>query len=1065
MPWSRRIVCAGSKAGFALSLGTTLLLAMPIAAAEILVRLRAEGPAAVTACAEHQQRMGRPMAQILEDGSESLDRLHAELGVRRVRAVFRRSDGRSFQVQRAALRARATRPRARLPGRARLPDPPDLAHVYRVALPPGANPAEAARRYAADSHVVWAQPNFEGRIDFVADDPFLASSGAWGQDHADLWGLDRIRAPEAWTRTRGEGVLVAVVDTGLDTEHPDLVANVWVNPGEDLDGSGRIEPDERNGVDDDGNGFVDDFHGFDFANSIDANDDGDFDDPEDVSDSDPFDDWGHGTHVAGTVAAVGGNGVGVAGVAPRATVMGVKVFPENEGAPVEVLARGVAYALWNGARVVNNSWSCGQRCPENPVIEEVVALAESLGAVIVTSAGNRSDDVLFYSPENRRETIAVGASGLQDETTAFSSRGLLMDLLAPGGADPLGPGFFAQRAILSTRSSGANDNADGAGAFTVAGEYLRWVGTSMSAPHVAGTVALLLADRPALTPEEVRGILRASARDVGAPGHDAESGAGVLDAAVALETDPPAAGARFTYPLPGAVVVLRGDTLALEGEVFGDDVFRELAVGRGLVPSGFEVVGLRAGGRATDGVLAEWPVGTYAPGSVLFRLTVRGSDGREVVEYLPFALEHQEPVRLSSPGQNAEAPDLSGAWVAWQSRRNLEEAPDEDLGSEIFVTAWGPRNALHEWRAVSGPGDQNEVRLAGRRLAWFDDRAATNEVHTCRIRRIGGACDAQAVAAGEAGRQRLTLSRRFLVWTAQVGGLQRLLGCQFTARGCAAWPMPDTAGRQTDPVLSRRDLLWTDWSGGFPATLRCRLTGNGCAQPEPVPAEIPAQETDLAGSLVAWRDFADRLVACHREADGRCEPAVVATGGIGRPRISGRRITWSGVQDGNRDVYVCEYDRDTRECPVQRLTGAAGDQDAPDVSGARVVWEDDRAGGRAIFGARLPEVLPLPPRTVRTGRLLWLRVRAHGPERAALTLHGRFADGSPLSSRGIRLRDRGDGRGWLAWRPGPGDVGAHHIVVEARTAGGLFSRRTWVVQVEPGRAWKPGRVSRPRGSR
>ena len=246
---------------------------------DLLVRLRAVGPHAVTECAEARERSGQGLAAVTRDASDSLDRLHAELGVRAVRALFRRSDGRPFAAQRAALKARAHARRSALPAetRAALPPVPELAHVYRLRLPPGTDAVAAAARYRADPHVVWAQPSFATSLDLAADDPFLASSGSWGQPYQDLWGILRIGAPAAWDLSQGEGIVVAVVDTGIDTAHPDLAANLWVNPGEDLDRNGRVDPGDRNGQDDDGNGFIDDLNGFDFANSVDADGDGDFD--------------------------------------------------------------------------------------------------------------------------------------------------------------------------------------------------------------------------------------------------------------------------------------------------------------------------------------------------------------------------------------------------------------------------------------------------------------------------------------------------------------------------------------------------------------------------------------------------------------------------------------------------------------------------------------------------------------------------------------------------------------------------------------------------------------------
>ena len=480
---------------------------------EILVRFAADGPFALRECAEALDRAGRAFAGATADGSDSLDRLRARLGARRVRALFRRSDGRSFPAQRRALRERLA---ARGAPSAALPD---LAHVYRVSLGEGVSPSGAAALYREDPHVVWAQPDFRVAID--SDDVYFASEGSWGQPYADLWGLHRVRAPSAWGVSRGEGVVVAVIDTGLDPDHPDIAGNVFVHPGEDLDGDGIAEAHERNGVDDDGNGFVDDLSGWDFINSVDGDGDGRFDGSDDEADADPFDDHGHGTHVSGTVAAVAGNGIGIAGVAPRAKILPLKGFDENGEGVSSKLARAIVYAAENGASVINNSWSCTARCPTNPVIEEAVRLAHGLDVVVVTSAGNAEDDVVHRSPENRRETIVVSASTQEDGLARFSSFGLLVDVAAPGGGivtQP--PPRFSEKNVLSLKSSGSGPGIDGAGELVVDDDYVRASGTSMSSPHVAGVAALLLAVHPEYGPDDVRAVLRRTADDLGDPGHD-----------------------------------------------------------------------------------------------------------------------------------------------------------------------------------------------------------------------------------------------------------------------------------------------------------------------------------------------------------------------------------------------------------------------------------------------------------------------------------------------------------------------------------------------------------------
>src|SRR5262249_23103452 len=160
--------------------------------AEILVRLRDDGPHAVIEDAADPHRRGRPLAEIARDGSDSLDRLNAQLGVRAARAVFRRSDRRALAASRAGLARRAHALPPALPGL------PAVARVDRLPRPPGADAAAAAARYAAAPHVAWAQVNTDVAPDRPANDPYLASSGSWGQSYADLWGILRVRAPEAW---------------------------------------------------------------------------------------------------------------------------------------------------------------------------------------------------------------------------------------------------------------------------------------------------------------------------------------------------------------------------------------------------------------------------------------------------------------------------------------------------------------------------------------------------------------------------------------------------------------------------------------------------------------------------------------------------------------------------------------------------------------------------------------------------------------------------------------------------------------------------------------------------
>jgi beta propeller repeat protein len=1045
--------CARALAIALLVSGSALAQAPdPAPPVEVIVRLQSAGPHAITDCAAAQYRRARPLAAIARDGSDSLDRLNAELGARAVRAVFRRSDGRPLAESRAALAARARGRRDALPEetRAALPPVPGLADVYRVALPPGADAASAAARYAADPHVVWAHPSRSVAPDLDANDPYLASSGSFGQPYADLWGILRVRAPEAWDLSQGDGVLVAVNDTGIDPGHPDLAANLWVNPGEDLDGNGVVDPADRNGIDDDANGFVDDLNGFDFANSVDANGDGDFNDPGDVSDPDPFDDYGHGTHVGGTIAAVANNGIGVAGVAPRALLMAVKGFRASGSTPDSVLARGMVYAADNGARVINNSWSCSPRCPSNPVLEEAQAYAASLGAVVVTSAGNRSDDVAFYSPKPRRDNIVVGATDNLDRPALFTNFGVLVSVVAPGSGDPFVSGVpFAERAILSALSSGAGLEAHGGGVFTVGGEYVRWAGTSMSAPHVAGIAALVLALHPEYTPDDVRAVIRSSARDLGAAGHDRVTGAGLADAVRALQAPLPAVRAFLSGPPPSAAVVPAAETVVIQGAVTGPVTSALLSVGVGRNPARFDPIPLASPLPDSVGELARWDVSAREDGPYLLQLDARGADGSHVVEFLPIALERNVPRRISSPGAAALAPAISGRRVVWQSQRPQR---GEDLGVELFAREW---STGEEWHVAGGPGDQHSARISGDRLAWHETDGDTNRIASCRLRELRAPCRERIAIEGPGPRSGLELSGDTLVWSEGNQLAAQLRACRFRGGSCEPLATPASPGRQLLPVLRGRRLWWRDHTSGW-LTLMCAGFPERCA---PVPLEATRWAEVHAGSRerLVWVDaFAtpNLLYVCRATAAGTCPARQIASFPFSfgtDVAVDQHRVVWAtDGPGGDLDVYFCEDDDRTGACPVQRLTASAADQRNPEVSGTRVVWEDDRDGETMIAGFELPSLDPVPDRGTAAGRRLRIEVRGRDPAGGALALSAAFADGVPLAERGAVFSDRGDGTGVLRWTPGASDVGSHIVTFAGRTAARLTTRTSARITVQGG---------------
>ncbi len=350
----------------------------------------------------------------------------------------------------------------------------------------------------ADPCVEYAEPNFIVNVSATPDDPYFSSGNSWGQGYEDLWGLKKIDAQGAWDAgAEGEGIVVAVIDTGVSMGHPDLAANLWTN-AEEIPG---------NGIDDDGNGFIDDIHGWNFVSA----------------NGNPEDDHGHGTHVSGTIAAVGNNALGVIGIAPKAKIMAIKGLDASGNGSIANLAAGVQYAAANGAKVLNNSW--GGPMGYNQTLADAFAYAKLRGAVSIAAAGNDSTDAASFAPANLEDVIAVAATTPSDIRATFSNYGNVVDIAAPGGDNLAGD---AKYTILSTMSDTVTLALQKPG-LKVAPGYWRLAGTSMAAPHVAGATALLLSKRPTLTFDEVKSLLEVSSVPF-TPSIDKPIGAGRLNA-------------------------------------------------------------------------------------------------------------------------------------------------------------------------------------------------------------------------------------------------------------------------------------------------------------------------------------------------------------------------------------------------------------------------------------------------------------------------------------------------------------------------------------------------------
>lgn len=1119
---NRRVAVTLVVFGFALLSGPIPAGADPA----LIVKFRTAGPSALDECAEQLSRSGRSFASAARDRSGSLDALFVRHGLEQPRVLFPSGiNANTLAERRSALLSRvADRQAARSGGRAAGPSAlselPDLSPIYRVAIRGEADPEAAREALALDPHVEYVQIDHERVLDQVVppgppvfDDPYLATSGSWGAPYLDLWGLYQARLPEVWPRGQGEGVVVAVVDTGLDASHPEIAANVWVNPGEDLDGDGQATPTDFNGIDDDENGLVDDLTGFDFANSFDANEDGDFDDPGDVSDSDPTDDHGHGTHVAGTIAAVAGNGIGIVGVAPQARIMALKGFKASGSAPDSLLWRAVLHAAENGATVINNSWSCGSPCPSNPLAEEVLELVEALGVVVVTSAGNQTTDVAFYSPENGRRVITVGSVGVDELLSGFSNRGSLVDLMAPGGG-PEEPSTIpvARRNILSLR---ARDTFTTESRFIVDDDYFRLAGTSMSSPHVAGAVAILRGLRPELTPADVRRLVRLAARDVGIPGHDREYAAGLLDVAALVDEPTPNAELEIESPRVGYLHDPQAGELELRGPANGVDVVDlEVAIARGLSGQEFEPIEsfggstvewdqagngdrVRDGDQAADSnpdagqgrFTARWDVAEVGDGPQTVRVRARLQDGRLLDEFTVVGIERNAPMRISQGEAEATDADLSGRSLVWRVPDSDEAPNDHDLVLGRFSdrsSKLAPRYSQREVEQIlARPGDQRDAVREGQELAWLELSEPTRpQVFRCRIS-PSGRCEATLASQAPGSFGPLFLARGWLVWGRTEGGDRFVEGCRLDLKKSACVPRP-----LIDPATG---LDWQVHSFDGRSLLvsradrfvRCRLESpkTFCTPEEIVfPSGDSPVEPRHDGDVMAFsRVDLDRVrppgcasndsrpscarqiiatveyVACAIDPEtSSCDPVVVSEEqpveralGVA---VSGRRIVWSmGRADEEAAISFCELEPTTGECRAQRVGGILAPQLEVAIDGARLAWSDGRDGPFVIRGLELPDLRAPSVRQVRAGANFVIALASDPGTSTDLRHEVKGLSGLTPEEAGVRIFDPGSPGGVVLLK-GSIPVGAPPSTiwrVRAVAGGGLSSASVIELVTQP----------------
>ena len=302
------------------------------------------------------------------------------------------------------------------------------------------------KAYSQLDYVKFIEPNYIYHISRLPNDPMLGQ--LWGMINATTQGID-VGAPQAWDiETGSKRTIVAVIDTGVDYTIADLAPNMWTN---------QAEANGRPGVDDDGNGVIDDIHGFN-ANAMNG---------------DPKDDHGHGSHCSGTIGAKGNDGAGIVGVNWDVQIMAVKFLDAYGSGTLEGAVQAIDYATKMGAKIMSNSWGGGGA---SQALQEAIERANAAGALFVAAAGNDSSDndstPTYPASYNVPNVLAVAAIDNQGKLAYFSNYGKSTVHVGAPGVD-----------ILSTTPSG----------------YQTMSGTSMATPHVSGVAALIASHEPNLT--------------------------------------------------------------------------------------------------------------------------------------------------------------------------------------------------------------------------------------------------------------------------------------------------------------------------------------------------------------------------------------------------------------------------------------------------------------------------------------------------------------------------------------------------------------------------------------